>query len=197
VLMKLQAEVRNAFTSSAIRKVREENKVPAVVYGKKTAPVSLALDHKAVVKALHNPNALIELEVTGQSKQLVLIHAVQRDPLNRHILAIDLHQVDLEHRVKAHIHIEPIPDPDGKNVPYQMFLHEIYVDCLPNHIPASIPMDLTALHDGKAILVKDLPIPEEVHLLTRSDEVVASPFHAVNETEVESAEAVEAAEATV
>lgn len=191
--LQLQAELRQTTTRSAIRKLREEKKVPGVVYGKMTEPVSIALDEKALLKALHYPNALIELEVPGLNK-LAVIHAVDRDPIHHRILAVDLHQIQLNERVKVHVRIEPIPDPDGKMIPYQMFLHEIHVDCLPGQIPEAIALDLTPIREGKAIFVKDLDIPEGVHVLTRADEVIAAPFHTISEAEPSAETAAEAAE---
>lgn len=174
--MKLKAEIRNTFTRSATRQLRLARKVPAVVYGKKTEPLSIALEQNEVLKALQHPNALLELEVSGLKPQRVLLHAVQRDPLDQSIQAADFHQVDLAERIKTHIHIVPLPDTDGKTTPYQMFLHELHVDCLPDQIPSSVELDLSPVRQGKAILVRDLPIPEGVHVLTQPDEVVASPF---------------------
>ncbi|WP_282936844.1 50S ribosomal protein L25 [Paenibacillus sp. RC67] len=193
MILKLQAELRTKSNGSAIRKLRQENKVPAVVYGKMTEPVSIALEEKSLQMALRNPNALIELEAPV-FKKLVVIHAVDRDPIHHGILAVDLHQINLNERIKVHVRIEPIPDPDGKMIPYQMFLHEIHIDCLPDQIPESIALDLTPVREGKAIFVKDLHIPEGVHVLTRSDEVIAAPFHTMYEPEIATEPLVEAAE---
>ncbi|WP_028548003.1 50S ribosomal protein L25 [Paenibacillus sp. UNC451MF] len=193
MILKLQAELRSKSNGSAKRKLRQEKKVPAVVYGKMTKPVSIALEEKSLQKALHNPNALIELEAPGL-KKLVVIHSVDRDPIHRGILAVDLHQINLKERIKVHVRIEPIPDPDGKMIPYQMFLHEIHVDCLPEQIPEAIALDLTPVREGRAIFVKDLDIPEGVHVLTRSDEVIAAPFHTIYEAEAVAEPAVAAAE---
>ncbi|MEW9699438.1 50S ribosomal protein L25 [Paenibacillus sp. SI8] len=188
--MNLQAEIRTDFNGSAIRHLRKDRKVPAVVYGKMTSPIPIALDEKDVQKVLRNPNALIELESHGAFKKLVVLQAVQRNSFHDQILAVDFHQVDLHERVKAHIRIEPVAAPDGKMIPYQMFLHEIQVDCLPDQIPESIPLDLIPVRDGNAIIVKDLSIPEGVNVHTRADEVVAAPFHIRIEeaTETESVE---------
>lgn len=193
MILKLQAELRSKSTGSAKRKLRQEHKVPAVVYGKKTEPVSIAVEEKSLQRALRHSNALIELEAPG-FKKLVLIHAVDREPFHHGILAVDFHQIQLNERIKAHVHIEPIPDPDGKMITYQMFLHEIVVDCLPDQIPDAIALDLAPVREGKAIFVKDLSVPEGVHVLTRSDEVIAAPFHSKLEAEAVPEPVAEAAE---
>lgn len=180
--MKLKAEIRNTFTRSATRQLRLARKVPAVVYGKKTAPLPLALDQKEVLKALQHPNELIELDIPGRMLERVILHSVQRDPIDQTVQAVDFHQVDLLERVRMHVHIMPLPDPEGKSFPYQMFLHELHIDCLPGQIPASIELDLSPVRQGKAILVRDLPVPEGVHVMTHQDEVVAAPFFPAGES---------------
>ncbi|WP_276354356.1 50S ribosomal protein L25 [Cohnella caldifontis] len=175
--MNLKAEVRSAFTRSAVRELRLAKKVPAVVYGKAAEPLAIALERKDALRAIQHPNALLQLEIPGQPPRQVVLHAVERHPLDRSVLAVDFHQVNAKEKIKAFVHIVPLPDPEGKTIPYQMFLHELHVESLPDRIPASIELDLAPVRGGKPILVQDLPVPKDVHVLNRPDEVVAAPFH--------------------
>lgn len=72
---------------------RKAKKVPATVYGNNLKPLSIALDRKDVLMALHHPNALFELEVAGQPARCVVLHEIPVDCLPDRIpasLALDL-----------------------------------------------------------------------------------------------------------
>lgn len=174
--LKLQAEIRTTRTRSAVRQLRQAGKVPAVVYGKRTEPLSLTLDKKAVLQALKQPSAWLELELPEQPLRRVVIQEVQRNPVNQSVEAIDFHQVDLAEPIKTHVPIVPIPAPDGKPVPCQIQLHELHVQGLPDQIPSGIGLDLSLLRQGHPVHVKELPVPDGLRVLNRPDEVVASPI---------------------
>ncbi|WP_438445962.1 50S ribosomal protein L25 [Gorillibacterium sp. sgz5001074] len=186
--MTLKAEIRSSFTRSATRQLRLSRKVPAVIYGKTMDPLPIALDQKEVQLALQHPNALLALDMPGYAFRSVVVHDVQRDPLDHTIRAVDLHLVDLTERVRAHVPLTPLPDPEGKIIPYQMFLHELLVEGLPDRIPEAVPLDLAPVRQSRAVLVRDLPVPADLHVLTHPDEVVAAPFVPRGEAAEEKAE---------
>lgn len=185
--MTLKAEPRNLFTGSSKNRLRKENKVPGVVYGKHMEPLPIALSLKEIERALKHPNAVIDLEVPGSASCRVVLHDVQRDSIDHSIRSVDLHRVELNERIRANVRIAPLPDPEGKQILYQMFLHELHIECLPDQLPPAIELDLSPVKAGKSILVEDLPIPAGIHVLNRSDEVVVAPIHTRVEPDQEAA----------
>ncbi len=64
------------------RRLRLQNKVPAIIYGGEAAPVAVTLELRELVKALEN-NAFFEevIEVkVGETVESVKIKALQRHP---------------------------------------------------------------------------------------------------------------------
>ena len=64
------------------RRLRLQNKIPAIIYGGDTAPVAVTLELRQLVKALEN-NAffeeVIEVNIDGKAES-VKIQALQRHP---------------------------------------------------------------------------------------------------------------------
>jgi hypothetical protein len=66
---------------------------------------------------------------------------------------------------------------------------ELEVLCLPEHIPAVILVDPEPLRSGRAILVQDLELPEEVKTTLPPEEVVATLLHVAVEPVAEEEDA--------
>ena len=64
------------------RRLRLQNKVPAIIYGGEAAPVAVTLELRELVKALES-NAffeeVVEINIDGKTES-VKIHALQRHP---------------------------------------------------------------------------------------------------------------------
>jgi len=87
---KIPAEPRTQFGKGAARRIRRDDKIPAVIYGHGNDTVHVTLPgHDTMMAIKHGgANALLELQIDGQ-EQLALTKAVQIDPIRRVIEHID------------------------------------------------------------------------------------------------------------
>src|SRR5690242_8265385 len=87
---KITAEKRTEFGKGAARRIRRDDKIPAVVYGHGNDPIHVTLPGHDTMMALKHggANALLELDIEGQS-QLALTKQVQVDPIRRVLEHID------------------------------------------------------------------------------------------------------------
>lgn len=190
----IQAEQRTADTRGALRQLRNNGKVPAVVYGKRiAAPASIAVDEKELMALLRShPNAVIEMDVPGAGRQSVMVTNVQRDALTRRVLHVDLHQIDMNEQVKTQVRIDLVGDSAGvrEGGILSVNLHELEVQCLPRDIPESIVADISSLGIGDSLTVGGLKLPDGVVSVTEGDTVIATvmaPQKEVTEEEAERA----------
>ena len=81
---KITAELRTEFGKGAARRIRREDKVPAVMYGHGNDPIHLTLPgHDTMMAIKHGgANTLLELDLDGTT-QLALTKQVQVDPVRR------------------------------------------------------------------------------------------------------------------
>lgn len=197
----LRAEERTVGTQGQLNKLRQQGIIPGVIYGKQLEnPKSIKVDEKELLSLLRShPHALLEIDVPGIGKQPVMLTEVQRDPLTRSVVHIDLHQVNMNETVKAPVRIEVVGEAQGvkEGGILQLMLHELEVQCLPNEIPEVIEINVAELQIGDNLLVSDLKLPKGVSTRIDADQVVVTvlvPQKDLTEEEAEDA-AVEAVEA--
>jgi len=63
---KLVAETRTQFGKGAARKIRRDNKIPAVMYGHGSEPVHITLPGHQSMLALKQSNALLTIVIDGE-----------------------------------------------------------------------------------------------------------------------------------
>ena len=72
--------------------LRENGRIPAVVYGHKVKNILLDIDEKEFIKVFKTAgeSSLIELDVEGEKeKRPVLVHEMQIDPVSDKVIHID------------------------------------------------------------------------------------------------------------
>ena len=85
----LSAKIRSEFGKGAARRLRREEKIPAVIYGHGAEPVHVELPSYDMMMALKTPNVLINLDIEGK-KHLVIPKAVQREAIRQFLVHVDL-----------------------------------------------------------------------------------------------------------
>jgi len=174
-------------------KQKENNFLPAVLYGPKLKNLNLNVDPKAFSKAYKEAgeSVLISLKVEGEKDEfLVLIHDIQLDPLSGRPIHIDFYQPNLKEEVEITVPlIIEGESPAVKSLGGTLMknISEIEVKALPQNLPKEIRVDVSNLANLEDnILVKDLNIPENVEILKEPDEIVitvAAPENVEEELE--------------
>lgn len=190
--VKLSASVRNEFGKGAARRLRREERIPAVIYGHGEDPVHVALPSYDMMMALKTPNVLIELDVEGK-KQLVIPKAVQREAIRGFLVHADLLIVRKGEKVNVEIPIHV----EGDLAPGQNLLEHVMmalpVEAEATHIPESVTLSVEGLDAGDSVTAGQIKLPKGTSLAVEDDEVVIQVLAAQAE-EPSEAEATEGAE---
>jgi large subunit ribosomal protein L25 len=196
----VQAQPREKM-GKAVKKLRREGLLPAVVYGpsvKGVQPISLSMREFAKVFAQAGPSTLLSLKLQGGGTHQVLIHQTTYDHLHRNLIHIDFFAPNM--RVELTLNVPLAFTGEAPGVTMQdgialQIMSEVQVRALPADIPAAIEVDMSSLTEvGSQLTAGDLPLPKGVSLVTPAEELVMriNPPTVVEEPEV--AEEVEAAE---
>ena len=190
---------RRAGTGKGVAtKLRQQGKIPAVVYGGHREPVAIEVDRKAVAdlihKSEHGVRSIFLLKMAGTDQQRhAMIKEIQTNPVSRKIQHIDFVRVMMDEVVRTtvpvHLNGTPIGVKEGGILDWQ--IRDLHIECLPNAIPDSIEVDISPLAHHDYYRVSDLKLPEGVKVLDDTDRVVVGVTHARAEVapEVEAAEA--------
>ena len=184
----LGAVTRSAVGKNAVKKVRREGFVPAVLYGRAREPIPLSVGRKELLGALASGrNVLIDLTVARDGQSLantVMITEVQQDHLRREILHVDLHQISLTERLEVDVPVALVGTPEGVASGggiLEQHLREVSIECLPTQIPDRLTISVASLKVGESVHVRDLVVAEGIEILTPPEEVIAAVVAPVEE----------------
>jgi large subunit ribosomal protein L25 len=177
---------------SASRRLRKSNRIPAILYGKRTEPEKLSIEGPEFVRLLKvvgGRAVLIELAREGAGeKALSFLQEIQRDPMTDRFLHVDLHEVKSDEKFEIRIPILLSGEAFGvKNQSgvLEVNTHTLRIRTLPNDMPSAIEVDVTALKVGETIKLGELkPIPG-VEFLDSKGQVVVACVEPVAEVVVE------------
>ena len=99
----LSADLRDRSGKGGARATRRTDKVPAVIYGDKQAPVLIAIEQKSMEREINRAGFfthLYEIDVQGK-KHRVLPRDVQFDPLSDRPLHVDFLRIAANTRVRV------------------------------------------------------------------------------------------------
>ncbi|SMH46536.1 LSU ribosomal protein L25P [Rathayibacter oskolensis] len=169
---KVVVEVRTSFGKGAARKIRAQNKIPAVLYGHGTEPQHVTLPGHQVLLLTRKANAILELDIDGVA-QTTLVKDIQRDPVRQIIEHIDLVVIKLGEKVTVDIpvHVEGDAAP-GTLVSLEANTLSLEVDA--TKIPQNIVVSVEGLEEGTQILAKDIELLDNATLLTDPDALVVN-----------------------
>lgn len=191
--IRLEAEVRTEFGKGAARRIRRDNKIPAVLYGHGTEPVHLTLPGHDTMLALKHANAILTLNFDGK-QELALAKDVQRDAIKPVIEHIDLVIVKRGEKVTVDVgvHIDGEAAPET-NVVVENSSLTVEADVIA--IPEWFTVSVEGLEAGSQVLAKDVELPEGVSLVSDEELLVVNVSQqvSVEELEEELAEAEEEA----
>ncbi len=163
----LKAEAREKLGSRYAQRLRNDGKLPAVVYGHKQDPVHVAIDSKSFLHELEAGSRVLNVEHADGKTEACLLKDIQFDYLGTNVIHVDLARVDLSEKVSISvaIQIKGEEDSPGAKAPHafvDQILNSIDVQCKVSDIPESIIADISTLDIGQSIHVKDLNLPDGV-----------------------------------
>lgn len=188
----LKAEVRTQFGKGAARKIRANDKIPAVIYGHGTEPQHVTLPGHETALIIRKANAVLDLDINGKS-QLALVKDVQKDPVRQIIEHLDLIVVRKGEKVTVDIYVHL----DGEAAPgtsVNLNANTISVEAEATHIPEFVTVNIEGLEEGAHILAKDVELPKGSTLISDPEALVVG-ITSATVSDLGEAEAAEEAEA--
>ena len=197
--MQLKTTIRTETGKGPARKLRSEGKLPAIFYGPKANPIMLSIDYvqlKKMLKGKSAENIIFDLRIDsgekGQSKK-VMIKEIQRDPVTRDYLHVDLYEIAMEKEIEINIPVYLINTPIGvsKGGILEHTRRELRVLCMPKNLVEKIDIDVSGLDIGQSLHIGDISFPpglkstEDASLTIIT---VVAPITAAEEEEVEETE---------
>lgn len=170
----LNVSKREVAGKKAIKALRAEEKIPAILYGGEKE-VALAVSEAAVKNLIWTPNIyIVNLSIDGEKRQAIL-KDIQFHPVSGKILHIDFLEVLPEKPVTIAIPVVLEGNSEGVKAggKLQLEMRKLNVRGLSKDLPDTLKIDITNLGLGKVIKVGELSY-ENLEVLNAKQAVVVA-----------------------
>ena len=169
----LKAFPRTLVRRGGSKKLRANERIPAVIYGKLKSPQNLEVLEKDLDNLIHHSaseNLLVDLAVDSDASpnRLALVQEVQHHAVSGKVLHVDFHEVSPTEKVIITVPVEAKGVAVGVKTGGGVLEHVLFklkVRALPKDLPEIIEVDVSNLGVGQSIHLGDIPTPEGVELL--------------------------------
>jgi large subunit ribosomal protein L25 len=172
----LLADIGRGLGSRNSRRLRREDKIPAVMYGHGSDPVSLIVDRPLFRTTLNaaGRNAVITLDVGGE-KHLTIVKEMQRDAIANRVTHVDFLLIRADEKLTVEVSIVTIGEAveaerEGSVVQQQLLA--LAIEATAGDIPAQIVVDITDLTIDNPVRVSDLVLGAGVTVLEAPNTLV-------------------------
>lgn len=170
----LTGELRSTLGSKDSRALRNEGKVPCVLYGggEHIHFYIYSPDFKALV---YTPNTYkVQLTIEGK-KYMAILHDMQFHPVNETIIHADFLMVDEKKYITVSIPVKVSGNSPGVRAGGKLIqkIQRLRVKALIKDIPDAVEVNIESLDLGQSVKVKDISIPE-VEILDAKENAVVS-----------------------
>jgi len=181
---KLNVDIRKEHGTSAARRARLQNKVPAVVYHSGIEATPLSVDKISLNKALRTGQMIFEVNVEDKN-QFVLVKEIQYHPVTDEIIHIDFQKVKEDEKISLEVAIRSTGEAQGVKLGGLLvqMLNSVTVKCRPAEIPEFLEIDVTDMEMSTNLFVKDITLPSDVEMITAQDIAVVSVQEPKQESE--------------
>ncbi|MBN1273697.1 MAG: 50S ribosomal protein L25/general stress protein Ctc [Candidatus Aminicenantes bacterium] len=175
----IKCERRNDFGKNAARRLRREQMIPAVLYGKKEENVPLSINKKDIFNILKSEtaeNTIFKLDFDAGKKD-VMFRELQKDPVTDEILHADLIQIAMDKPIQISVPVLTVGEAVGVKAEggfLDFITREVELECLPKDIPDHIQIDISSLHIGQSLKVEDLDLPQVVSLISEPNVILVN-----------------------
>ncbi|WP_108459925.1 50S ribosomal protein L25/general stress protein Ctc [Devosia naphthalenivorans] len=161
----LKAQARDGVGKGAAREMRRQGLVPAVIYGDKKPPVTIALAYKDAYKHIYAGGFLshiIELDVDG-TKHRVIPRDYQLDPVKDFPLHVDFLRIGKGSKINVQVHVNFINEEASPGLKrggtLNIVHHTLDLTVAADNIPEEVTVDLTGLDIGDTIHISNVKLP--------------------------------------
>lgn len=163
----LATETGRTLGSPSSRRLRAEDRIPAVVYGNGVGPVSVSVARRDLRVALTGPagtNAVLTINIDGK-KHAAVVKELQRDKVKRNVAHVDFLVVNLNEIIDVEIPLSLTGESKAVaagNGLVDLQLNHLTVSTKPGSIPNEISIDISDMDMDSTITVADIKLPAGV-----------------------------------
>ncbi len=172
----IEAQART-ITGKKVSQLRNQNIVPAVVYGSKTQPVHIQIPYRPLEVMLMKAGGtnLIDIQVDGKT-HTVLTREVQRHVIRGNIMHVDFIAINMDETIMTDVFVHFIGESPAVETSLGILLtgaSSLTIETLPANLIDRIEVDLSILVNvGDSIHARDIVLGDKITLRNDPDELI-------------------------
>jgi len=195
-MLKLSATLRQE-TGRHNKVIREQNLIPAVLYGNKVKNLNLSVKDQDFEKIYEEAgeSKLIKMSIKtdeSEKERIVLIYDVERDAVDDKVVHVDFYQVKMDKEISVEVPLVFIGKSNAVETDKGVLIKNIQVveiEALPQDLPSEIEVDISVLKTfDDNIYIKDLKTSEKFKIKNNPEDSVASVIPPRTSSELEDLE---------
>lgn len=187
----LNTTSRTDVGGNSAKRYRKSGQIPAVIYGE-SGEKNLLIDEKELavaLKAISGKAVLIDMQFSdGTESRYAMLKDVERNPITDKVIHVDFVEVVRGKPMHAVLPLHFVGEADAPGVKnengiVEIHEHEVRVKCRPRDLPEMITIDISKMHVGEAIHLKDVVPPEGVEFTSNLEDILVTCNEIVVEEE--------------
>ena len=170
----ITAEPRERVGSRYSQRLRQNGRLPAVIYGHQTDPLAVSVGQEETLHHLHQGALVMNVDIDGVGTETCLVKDLQFGYLGDNVIHLDLARVNLDEEVTVNVQLNFSGTPEASKKPGNILvfdMNELEVRCKVRDIPEEIKVDLGNMLESYN--VGELTLPDGVEALTEPETSVA------------------------
>lgn len=173
----LNALKREKKTAHEAKKERRNGRVPGILYGKNITNLLFEIGEMELAKELSRSgeHGIININIDGKD-HMALIKEIQKDPVNRKLMHIDLEELSNDTVVVTDVPLHFVgEDKVARNgCIIQKERNTVKVQCKGSNLPKSISVDISNLNFGDTYRLANVEFSNEISFVDDPSTVLVS-----------------------
>lgn len=173
----LNAVRREKKSAHEARKERRSGKVPGILYGRNISNLLFEIGEMELLKEIstRGEHGIINVNIDGEEHR-ALIKEVQRDPVNRKLMHIDLEALNSNSVVVTDVPIVFVGEENIKRNGgiFQKERNKVKIQCSGSNIPKAININVSNLNFGDTYRLSDVEFSNEITFMEDPNTVIGT-----------------------
>lgn len=174
---KIMCNIRENSSKGDNHRLRNNGKVPGIIYGLYQNSTNVELEEAEFTHTLAEigEHGVVEIDTNGNCEK-VMIKEIQREPITRRLMHVDLQRIDTNKKIHTHVPILITGEKTLKNkeAVVQRQMDDIEIECVPENIPKFFSIDVSNMSPGQRITYADIELSGEISIVGDINTIVAT-----------------------
>jgi len=152
-------------------RIRQEKRLPGVIYGKAINSIPFQIEERAWIKFYRRRPNIFQISVDGKKDILVTVKEIAREPGTDRLKHLSFQKLTKGKSTTVSVPIRVIGEAKG---PLTVVLKTVEIKGRPKDMPKNIVVDVEGLEPGKYISVADITIPKGLTFMADPEQPLVS-----------------------